>query len=413
MAKSTGPEGERPDQPRHPRRVSAKRRTRRPAGQGAVIQRGDGRWVGKIRQPDGSARWFYGKTQAEVEARLAEALRITGAGLPLPDGKLTVGGWLQEWLDGLPVTGERRKGLKASTIDYYTRYAQQVMRSPLGAKPLAKLEAVDLEKLYREMFDRGLSSTSAHHLHAVLHRALGKAVRLGRIARNVADLVDEDARPQVDHTEMRVLADADYDRFLEAVKGERLEALYVVAAREGVRQGELLGLKWANVDLDAGTLQVVGSLQGARRSSLTIGEPKTRHSRRSLVLFPETVEALRAHRARQLEERLVAGSMWEEQDLVFANRFGGYVSTTTLCRDFDSILRRAALPDVRFHDLRHSAATDWLRGSMHPKVASERLGHASTAITMDLYSHMSETLQRDAVAEIVARQRARRQAGDA
>jgi integrase len=375
-----------------------------------VIQRGDGRWAGKLRQPDGSARWFYGKTQAEVEARLAEALRITGTGLPLPDGKLTVAVWLQEWLDGLPVTGERRKGLKPSTLDYYTRYAQQVMRSEIGAKALAKLEAADLEKLYREMLDRGLSSTSAHHLHAVIHRALGKAVRQGKVVRNVADLVDEDARPQVDHTEMKVLADADFDRFLEAVKGERLEALYIAAVKEGLRQGEILGLHWRDVDLDGGTLAVTGSLQGARRSNLTIGEPKSRHSRRSLALFPETVDALRAHRGRQLEERLVVGSMWVDQDLVFPNRFGGYLSTTTLTRDLDSILRRAGLPDIRFHDLRHSAATNWLAHGLHPKIASERLGHASVGITLDLYSHVTPTMQREAVEEITRKRAARRQA---
>ena len=376
-----------------------------------MIQRGDGRWAGKLRQSDGSARWFYGKTQVEVEARLAEALRITGAGLPLPDGKLTVASWLQEWLSGLPVMGERRKGLKASTIDYYTRYAEQVMRSEIGTKPLAKLDAADLEKLYRQMLDKGLSSTSAHHLHAVVHRALGKAVRQGKVTRNVADLVDEDARPQVDHTEMKVLADADYDRFLEVVRGERLEALFVVAVREGPRQGEILGLHWRDVDLDGGSLAVTGSLQGARRSSLTIGEPKSRRSRRRLALFPETVEALRGHRARQIQERLRAGSMWVEQDLVFPNEFGGFLSTTTLTRALDGLLRRAGLPDVRFHDLRHSAATDWLKNGMHPKVASERLGHASVGITLDLYSHVTPTMQQDAVEEVGRKRSARRQKG--
>jgi integrase len=399
-------------------KVSPKRRTRRKAGDGAVIQRGDGRWAGKLRQPDGSIRWFYGKDQRAVEERLAEALRITGAGLPLPDGKLTFGAWLQEWLAGLPVTGEQRKGLKPSTIDYYGRYVRaHLLRSEIAQKPLAKLEPADLERLYRRMTGDpaegglGLSSTSAHHLHAVVHRALAKAVRQGKIVRNVAELVDEDARPLVNHTEMRVLADADYDRFLEVVRGERLEALFVVAVREGPRQGEILGLHWRDVDLDGGSLAVTGSLQGARRSSLTIGEPKSRRSRRRLALFPETVEALRGHRARQIQERLRAGSMWVEQDLVFPNEFGGFLSTTTLTRALDGLLRRAGLPDVRFHDLRHSAATDWLKNGMHPKVASERLGHASVGITLDLYSHVTPTMQQDAVEEVARKRSARRQKG--
>ena len=180
-----------------------------------------------------------------------------------------------------------------------------------------------------------------------------------------------------------------------------------MAAREGLRQGEILGLRWQDVDLDGGTLAVTGSLQGARRSALTIGEPKSRHSRRSMALFPETVEALREHRTRQLEERLPAGSMWGDGDLVFPNDFGAYLSTTTLTRNLDGILRRAGLPDVRFHDLRHSAATDWLKNGMHPKVASERLGHASVGITLDLYSHVTPTMQREAVAEITRKRIAR------
>lgn len=403
-AEHTGPRA-----PKVSAKVSRPRRTRRPAGQGAVIRRGDGRWAGRLRMPDGSMRWLYGRDQRTVEERLAEALRHIGVGLPPADTKLTVGAWLQEWVATLPAT------LKPATIDFYSRYVRaHLLRSEIAAKPLAKLEPGDLERLYQRMTasptegGMGLSSTSAHHVHAVVHRALAAAVRQGKVARNAADLVDEDARPALARTEMRVLADADHDRFLEAVRGERLEALFVVAIREGLRQGEILGLRWRDVDLDRGMLSVTGSLQGARRSKLTIGEPKSRRSRRSLVLFPETVEALRGHRARQGQDRLRAGSMWVEQDLVFPNELGRYLSTTTLTRALDGLLRRAGLPDVRFHDLRHSAATDWLKNGMHPKVASERLGHASVGTTLDLYSHVTPTMQREAVDEISRRRTARR-----
>lgn len=401
------------------RRVSTGRRTRRKAGQGAVIHRKDGRWVGRLKLEDGTFRLFYRHSQDEAEAALAEALQTLDQGLPLPDGRLTFGAWLQEWLAGLPVTGPHRKGLKPSTIEYYGQKVRSyLLPSELAAKPLAKLEAADLERIYRRMTadkadgGMGLSSTSAHHLHAVVHRALAKAVRQGKVVRNVAELVDEDARPQPEHVEMRVLADADYDRFLEAIRGERLEALYVVAAREGLRQGEILGLRWRDVDLDRGALAVTGSLQGTRRADLTIGAPKSRKSRRNLALFPETVDALRAHRTRQLAERLRAGSMWVDGDLVFPNEFGGYLRASQLSHALDGILRRAALPDVRFHDLRHSAATDWLKNGMHPKVASERLGHASVGITLDLYSHVTPTMQREAVEEITRKRSARHRKDD-
>jgi integrase len=395
---------------RKPERTPRRRRTRRRAGDGAVIRRSDGRWAGRLKQADGTMRWFYGKDQKAVEDRLADALRLLGSGLPLADTKLTFGGWLTEWLESLTVTGARRKGLKPSTISYYRQYVHHhLMRSDLAQKPLIELKPADLERAYHRMTadlsdgGLGLSSTTAHHLHAVVHRALAKAVRQGKVARNVAELVDEDARPVVNHVEMRVLADADYDSFLAAIRGERLEALFVVAVREGLRQGEILALHWRDVDLDNGTIAVTGSLQGRRRALLTVGEPKSRKSRRGLALFPETVEALRDHRARQLAERLRAGSMWVDADLVFPNELGGFLSTTTLSRNLDALLRQAGLPDVRFHDLRHSAATDWLKHGMHPKVASERLGHASVGITLDLYSHVTPTMQREAVAEITRR----------
>jgi integrase len=382
-----------------------------------VIQRKDGRWAGRLKLPDGTTRWFYRPSQGEVEAALKDALDQLGTGVPLPDAKITVGAWFREWLASLPVTGPRRKGLKPSTVDYYTRYVDvHLLRSELAQKPLARLEAADLGRLYRKMTadpaegGLGLSSTTAHHLHAVVHRGLAKAVRQGKVPRNVAELVDEDARPVVNRLEMHVLADADYERFLTAIHGERLEALYVVAIREGLRRGEILGLRWRDVDLDSGTLAVTGSLQGlGRRANLTIGEPKSRRSRRSLALFPETVEALREHRTRQLQERLRAGSRWKDQELVFPNEFGDFLGVTLLTLNLDGILRRAGLPDVRFHDLRHSAATDWLKNGMHPKVASERLGHASVGITLDLYSHVTPTMQREAVAEITRKRSARRQ----
>lgn len=398
-----------------PSKASAPRRTRRRRGDGAVIRRGDGRWAGRIKQPDGRVRWYYGKDQQAVEDRLAEALRLLKSGVPLRDATLTFGSWLIEWLDGLSVTGARTKGLKPATIAYYRQYVEaHVLRSELAAKPLAKLAASDLVRLYHRMTAQpaagglGLSSTTAHHLHAVVHRALAQAVRQGKVARNVAELVAEDSRPSINRTEMHLLADENYDRFLEAVRGHRLEALFVVAIREGLRQGELLALRWCDVDLDNGTVAITGSLQATLRSGLTIGDPTSRKARRSVTLFPGTIAALREHRAHQLSERRRAGSRWADRDLVFCTEIGGFLRRGPLTRMLDTVLRSAGLPDVRFQDLRHSAATDWLAHGMHPKVAAERLGHASVGITLDLYSHVTPTLQREAVAEVTRKRSERR-----
>jgi integrase len=360
--------------------------------------------VGRLKQPDGSVRWFSGKDQDEVEKKLTDALAHNATGLPLPDAKVTLGGWLREWLDNL-------QGLKPSTLGYYRNYVHAyVLRSELAHKPLARLEAGDLERLYRHVTapkdagGLGLSAMTARHLHAILHRALAKAAREGKVARNVAQLLDTEDRPKVEHHEMRVLADRDFDRFLAGIRGDRLEALFVVAIREGLRQGEILGLHWREVDLDDATLSVIGSLQLGK-----IGQPKTKRSRRAVTLFPETVDALREHRARQLAERLLVGSMWQDQDLAFPNEFGAFLSPQKVRERLDALLKHAGLPHVRFHDLRHSAATDWLKHGMHPKVASERLGHASVAITLDLYSHVTATMQREAVDAITRKRSGRRQ----
>jgi len=380
----------------------AKRRTRRPAGTGAVIQRGDGRWIGRLKQPDGKVRWFSGPNQAAVEEKLAEAGRLLGAGLPLPDTKVTVGGWLTEWLDHL-------QGLKASTVHYYRQYVTAyVLRSDLANKPLARLEKADLLHLYRTMTSpkteggMALSTTTAHHLAAILHLALESAVEDGKVARNAATLVPRKQRPKVNRSEMTVLADEDFERFFDAIRGDRLEALFVVAIREGLRQGEILALRWQDVDLERGTITVIRSLRGA-----DTGGPKSKTSRRSVVLFDETVDALRDHRTRQLQERLRVGTMWEDGDLVFPNEFGRFQSPQRLRDRLKAILEGAGLPRIRFHDLRHSAATNWLKGNMHPKVASERLGHASVAITLDLYSHVTLGMQREAV-DAITRKRSGR-----
>jgi integrase len=375
-----------------------------------VIQRGDGRWVGRLKQPDGAVRWVSGPDQKAVEEKLADALRLMGAGVPIPDAMVTVGTWFREWLEALPVIGRSGKKLRPSTIHYYAQYVDAyVLRSDLATKPLARLESGDLERLYQRMTTAkndggmGLSSTTAHHLHAIIHRALAKAVSKHLLVRNVADAVDEDEKPIVNRHEMLVLADDNYDRFFNAIRGDRLEALFILAIREGLRQGEILALHWRDVDLDDATLTVTGSLSEGK-----VGEPKTRKSRRSLALFPETVEALREHRTRQLEERLLVGSMWVDGGLVFPDEFGGFLGAQRLRDRLDALLRRAGLPDVRFHDLRHSAATDWLKHDMHPKVASERLGHASVGITLDLYSHVTKTMQRDAV-DAITRKRSAKQ----
>jgi integrase len=371
---------------------------RRDAGDGSLFQRKDGRWVAQLRDPDGRRRYLYGATRAEAKQRLLEAQAVVQTGQPLPDQRLTLGRYLQEWIAGLSTAS-----LKPRTIAYYARYVNHhILPAEIGRKPLARLEPIDLRRFYAEKLTSGLSSTSVHHLHALLHVALQRAVDDGMLGRNVAALVGRSNRPKVRRVEMTTIAAGDQPRkFLEAARGERLEALLVLAIATGMRRGELLALRWKDVDLDRGTLAVTGSLQGESRAGLNIASPKSGKSR-SVALGAVTVTALRDHRQRQAREQLLVGDEWRELGLVFSTEYGDFLSPTTLRLALRRALTRAGLPTIRFHDLRHSAATLMLSRGVHPKMASEMLGHSTIAITLDLYSHVTANMQRQAADAIDA-----------
>lgn len=374
--------------------ATRRRPTRRDPGDGSIFQRKDGRWVARLKLPTGKSRFMYGKSRGEVKKRLADAKRTLDAGKPLGNARETFGSYLEGWMAALPATS-----VKPSTVDYYCRYIRKhVMTSDLARKPLTQLEAVDLRHLYAEKRLSGLSATTVHHLHAVIHVALTQAVDDGKLARNVAALVGRTHRPKVARHEMATIADGDKpQRFIAAARGDRFEALLVVAIATGLRQGELRALRWKDVDLDGSQLSVTGSLGGPKRSDFAIGTPKNGKGR-SVALGPIVVCVLRDHRRQQAEAQLLLGAEWQDRDLVFPNEFGDYLSTTTIGRALRRVIERAGLPRIRFHDLRHTAATIMLSNGVHPKIVSEMLGHSTIAITLDLYSHVTPNMQREAAA---------------
>jgi integrase len=372
-------------------------RRRRDAGDGSIFQRSDGRWVARLRDSAGRPRYLYAKDRVHAKQRLAEAQAVVHIGQPLPDQRLTFGRYLLDWVAGLGA------GVKPRTIAYYDRYVRRhLLTSDLAQKPVARLEPSDLRRLYAAKLSSGLSSTSVHHIHAVVHVALQRAVDDGVLGRNVAALVGRSNRPKVRRVEMNTIADGDQPRrFLEAAKRERLEALLVLAITTGMRRGELLALRWKDVDLDRGVLAVTGSLQGESRPTLSIATPKSGKSR-TVALGTVAVTALREHRKRQVQDQLLVGSEWCDLGLVFSTAFGDFLSPTTLRLALRRTLTRASLPTIRFHDLRHSAATLMLSRGVHPKMASEMLGHSTIAITLDLYSHVTANMQRQAADAIDA-----------
>jgi integrase len=265
--------------------------------------------------------------------------------------------------------------------------------------PLARLTPQQVQSLYAQKLDEGLSSSTVHHIRAQLHRALGAAVRLGLVARNVCDVIDP---PRMHHHEMATLSPEQARALLVAAANDRFEALYVLALSTGMRQGELLALKWRDVDLEGARLHVRTTRQYTAEG-YQFTEPKTAHSRR-LIALPETaVAALRQHRSRQAEERQRLGPAWEDRDLVFPNSIGRPMDGKHLLRrEFRPLLKRGGLPAIRFHDLRHTAATLLLGSGVNPKIVSEMLGHSHISITLSLYSHVTPHMQQQAAAAMDA-----------
>jgi integrase len=357
--------------------------------EGSIFKRANGRWVAMISLEGGKRKTLYGASRQDAQRKLAAAQRDAEAGLPVISARQTVGQYLAGWLETIEPT------MEYPTWKRHREYVELHIAPNIGRLRLRELTAQHIERLYADRLATGLSSTTVNHLHTTLHKALSQAERQGLVARNVTDLVDP---PRMAETEIHPLTPQQVRILLSALDGQRLEALYVVALATGMRQSELLGLRWADVDLDArpmGLIRVRAQLSRVK-GVWTWKEPKTKRSRRQIALPASVVETLRRHRVRQHEERLRLGAAWQDHDLVFCTGVGGPLQGTYTLRLLVKFLEAAGLPRIRFHDLRHTAATLLLSARVNPKVVSEMLGHATVAITLDIYSHVLPDMQQDA-----------------
>ncbi len=366
--------------------------SKRGQNEGSIHKRADGRWAAAISlgYKDGrrDRKYFYGRTRREVQEKLTAALRDQQRGLPIvADERLTVGQFLARWLEDV-VKPARQPG----TYENYAKDVRLHLTPALGRHPLAKLGPEHVQAMMRAKLVAGLSPRTVQGIRGTLRTALNRAVKWNLVARNVATLVDP---PRGARVERATLTPDQARQLLDAAKGDRLEALYTVAVALGLRQGEALGLQWADIDLDPRTLRVRRSLS-RYDGKLRFKEPKTAASRRVIDLPGATLAALRAHRVRQLEERLLAGAKWQEHDLVFPSRKGTPYEPSELREQWYKLLKRAELPHFRFHDLRHCCASLLLAQGVPARVVMEILGHTQISTTMDLYAHVMPAARREA-----------------
>lgn len=371
--------------------TSRKRRERRPRGEGSVYLAGNGQWRARLyyTAPDGrlKRREARFKTQREAVAALSQWKRDLSDGLPVAPDRLTVEQFLRRWLQDVA-----RPRLRPRTYERYAQLVRLHIVPALGGIRLAQLNAADVQRLINSMCESGSSARTVQFTRAVLRAALHQAERWQLVRRNVAALTDP---PRVERPEVQPFSPEQARQLLAAARGDRLEALYVVALGLGLRQGEVLGLRWEDVDLERGTLSVRRQLQRTG-GTLQLVPLKTERSRRTLPLPAFVLEALRRHRARQLEERLALGAAWQEHGLVFATERGTPLEPRNVLRRYHTLLARAGLPRKRFHDLRHSAASLLLLQGVDLRVVMETLGHSQISLTANTYAHVAQALKREA-----------------
>jgi integrase len=367
---------------------------RRGSGEGSIYKDADGRWraVVDLGWIDGRRRRKYlsGRTRGEVVVAIRQVQQALDSGLPVSSGERvpTLEEWLLFWLDNIAAAR-----IRPSTLQGYRGYVMNRIIPALGKHRLDRLQPEHLELFYRRSREAGLAPASVLQMHRILSRALKVALQRGRVARNVASLVDA---PSVTRPEIVPLTPEEARQILIAADGTRLAARWSVALALGLRQGEALGLPWSAVDLDRGVLTVRQALQRQQGQGLVIVQPKTTSARRTLVLPEQLVTALSMHRERQSAERESASNLWQENGLVFTTPFGTPIDPRNDHRNWQQLLDAAGVRRARLHDARHTAATLLLIQGVPARVVMQILGHSQITLTLGTYSHVVPELAHDA-----------------
>lgn len=337
-------------------------------------------------------RSFSGKTQKEVREKMQAAAVTVNDSTYQEPSKLTVSDWLDIWL--AEYTGD----VKPLTRSTYKNKVESAIKPALGAVKLQAIKAPQIQKMLNDL-QRGtsgrkpLSAKTVRDIYGILHRTLEQAVEVGYLRINPSDACK---LPRVERAEIKPLDEAQTAAFLNAIRGQPFERLFIVDLLTGLRQGELLGLRWKDVDFDKGTVTVAQQLLKSKEKGGTYFFGSLKNDKtRLLTPAPSVMKALREQRWVQTEWRLKAGELWEDSGLVFTDELGRHLSHVTVRKHFKKAVESIGIPEARFHDLRHSFAVNSLQAGDNPKTVQENLGHATAAFTLDVYAHATERMKRD------------------
>lgn len=368
-------------------------------GEGSIVRRKDGIWMGVItigRNDDGSLKrkYYYGKTRQEVSEKITQALSKVNTCQFIEPSTLTVGQWLDFWLSEY---AEHK--IKLSTKISYDAYISKHIKPFLGRMKLANIRGDMIQKFYNDKLKHGridgkggLSPKTIKNIHNMLHEALEQAIKNDLLLKNPCKMITLPKRTQ---KEMRVLSIEEQEQLTGIARYERLGLGIILVLFTGVRIGELLAIQWKDIDFENGILSINKTInrlknydpESIHKTSIVIGETKTVKSNRKVPLHDIMVEALKKHKIAQLEEKLKAGGIYEDHGFVIANELGKPIEPRTYQDFFHRLVKKAGMTKANFHSLRHTFATRALERGIPAKTVSEILGHTTVSITLDLYSH--------------------------
>ncbi len=363
---------------------------RRGNNEGSLYHRKDGLWCAQV-SLTGRRLTKYGKTQKECRDWIKETLAKIDNGLTYEGTQITLERFFEIWLNGKELS--RRPG----TVLQYRKTAEAHILPILGKMRLQDIHPAHLKQLYMLKKDEGRGARTVQVIHSILHCALKQAVREGILGRNPADAVE---RPKVEQAELQILNEEQARQFLIAASRSPYETIFYLALTTGMRKGELLGLKWPDLDWNKSTLLVQRQLQLIKGRGFILSPPKTRAGRRQIKLGHGTLAQLDAHRKRQELERAAAGDNWQENDLIFPTTIGTFLDPSRVSKDFKRLLKEVGLPLIRFHDLRHTSISFLLDMGTPLNTVQRRAGHSKASVTADIYGHAMAHTQDEAAEKI-------------